>query len=231
MLSRPVLVLPSRVPVCLTLGGLAPVLIFAGGFPLLVPPLAPGSVAALALLGGLGGLASLVVHELGHVVAARGVPSVRPARIALIWAGAATVFDGAYRTGRDQIRVAAGGPAASVLLAVAALPFAVLPLPLPLRLGAMLLVLLNVALALVSLIPIAPLDGYKVVLGTLWLLIGSEGRARRILKRAAVGGLGLELVFASALFVAKPAYGGLAAAVIAVALVQKLVARRLAPPR
>src|SRR5260221_7815370 len=68
--------------------------------------------AMAALLGGIGGTASLIIHELGHVRAARRADGIRSAAISLVWLGAATRFEGEYEDGGEQTRVAIGGPLA-----------------------------------------------------------------------------------------------------------------------
>src|SRR6266849_7957635 len=107
-----VVLLQHPIPVTIGRGGLAPVIalgaLFAGigargGLP----------IATAAVVGALGGTASLVAHELGHVRAARKLVGLRPISVSLIWLGAATRLEGAYASGRDQARVAIAGPRVS----------------------------------------------------------------------------------------------------------------------
>src|SRR5207249_3855033 len=84
-----------RVPVTIGPGGLAPILLLAGIFA------AFGArtglpIVKMALLGGIGGTASLLVHELGHVSVARRLKGIRTASVSLIWMGAASRFEGKY---------------------------------------------------------------------------------------------------------------------------------------
>lgn len=110
-----VIVLSRRpVPIVLTRGGVLPIVLLAAGFALYSAGARPLLVVSGALVGGLGGAVSLIVHELGHVRAARRLEGVRPQGVSLMWMGAATEFHGAYRTGRQQVRVALGGPVASL---------------------------------------------------------------------------------------------------------------------
>jgi Zn-dependent protease len=164
-------------------------------------------VASAAVVGGVGGALSLLLHELGHVVAARRLDGVRPVRVSLLWIGAGTTFEGAYRGGRDQALVAAGGPAASLAFGLSLLLASLLPLPRPLQLGLFGLALLNGAIALVSLLPMHPLDGHKVLVGALWRACGSEQRARSSLRRLARAGLPVEAVASALLFAEKPFLG------------------------
>jgi Zn-dependent protease len=183
--------------------------------------------AFCALLGAIGGPLSLVVHEFGHVSAARRVDGVRPARVSLIWAGAATRLEGAYATGRDQVRVALAGPEASFALAFVLASFALLPLPATPKGGFLLLAAFNVVLGLFNLVPAHPMDGYKVVVGLLWSKVGSESRARRIIRRIGRGWLVFELVTGAGLLVERPALGVTVAVIAATLYGQKLLMRRL----
>src|SRR2546423_14404726 len=67
------------------------------------------------------------------------------------------------------------------------------------------LVFLNVALAALNLIPANPLDGYKVVVGLIWSLIGTESSARRLIRRGASAWLAVEAVCACFLLLQRPA--------------------------
>jgi hypothetical protein len=118
----------SWVPVRIGAGGFAPVLLLAGlfalfGYELGVP------VAMAALVGGIGGTASLLIHEFGHVHAARRSAGIQSAAVSLIWLGAATRFEGKYSSGREQARVAIAGPQASFVLALSLVADCFLPMP------------------------------------------------------------------------------------------------------
>ena len=69
------------------------------------------------------------------------------------------------------------------------------------------LALFNVVLGVVNLVPVYPLDGYKLVVGLLWSVTGSERQARRILRRVAMGLAALELPAAALLLAQKPVLG------------------------
>jgi Zn-dependent protease len=224
-LVNPGVVLIQRpVPLAVGRGGLCPPLILAALFALVgldvgVP------VLSAAVLGAVGGTASLVAHELGHVRAARRLSGIRPTRVTLVWLGAATRFEGAYATGREQLRVALAGPLASVAVSFCLAPVLFAPLPRPAKSLLLLLLAMNLALALVNLIPANPLDGHKVAVGVLWLLLGTEAAARRLIGRVGRAWLTVELGAVGVLLLEKP---GLATgvAVAAASLVgQKLVVR------
>jgi Zn-dependent protease len=182
-------------------------------------------VLGAAALGGLGGAASLIVHELGHVGAARRLTGVKPVRISLLWFGAGTSFEGAYRCGRDQARVAIAGPAASLAFAVPLVASALLPSPRPVQFAIFGLALLNVAIAVVSLLPVYPLDGHKLVVGVLWRVSGSEQRATAIACRTGKGWLALGGIGCAVLAVERPAIAGLAVTLGAALSVQKYLTR------
>jgi len=175
--------------------------VLAAGFgALTLPAVAPGQpalaylAATAALVAAL--LGSMIAHELGHALVARRYGG----------SGAVTIgFLGGRRHGRDELptsraqwRVAAAGPAVSLLLtgagvaAVAAmaalgvfahrsgaLPFAVVAT----------VTCINGLLALASLVPGAGLDGGRIVRALAWARSGDPARASQALTAAALGGL------------------------------------------
>jgi Zn-dependent protease len=213
------------VPIVVTRGALAPVAVLAGGFAAWSVGAGALLVLGAALLGGLGGALSLIVHELGHVRAARPLESVRAKRVSLIWLGAATQFEGAYENGREQMRVALGGPAASIAFAFA-LALAAVPLPHDLQFGCFGLALLNLTIGVATLLPVNPLDGYKLVVGAVWWVVGGETRARLIVRRLGFAFVGLDAVGSCFLLVEKPLIGGPVVAMGAAAYGQKLLLGR-----
>jgi Zn-dependent protease len=212
-------------PVTLGPGGLALVLALAGVFAVVGAEVGIPVVFA-ALLGGIGGTASLLVHEYGHVRAARRLPGIRCTVVSLVWFGAATRFEGAYASGREQVRVAIAGPAASFALALSLLGLCFAPMPLTLREGILALALVNAALAVVNLIPAPPLDGYKVLVGLLWCAMRSEQKARRIIRRVGLGWAVLELPFAAVLLAERPRLGVVVLVLAASVFAQKRLATR-----
>ena len=91
--------------------------------------------------------------------------------------------------------------------------------------GALALALLNAAIGALSLVPVHPLDGHKVIVGLVWWAVGSEDRARRIIKRVGTGLLAVDLSFAVLLLAERPALGATVIAVAAVAYGQKRLVR------
>jgi stage IV sporulation protein FB len=216
-------------PVTVGWSGIAPIVLLGGLFGLIAAQVGAPVVAA-ALVGAVCGPLSLVVHELGHLGIARKVDGVRPIGVSLMWGGAATRLEGRYLRGRDQIMVALAGPAASIALAAALIPAFHLPLPLGVRDVVLLLLLFNVVVALVNLIPVEPLDGYKVVVGLLWSTLGSEASARRLIRRAAFGGLAVEALTALVLLAEKPVLGSTSIAIAGGLYGQKFLVRRARRP-
>jgi Zn-dependent protease len=227
-LRNPGLVLFQHpVPVTVGQGGLAPIfglgLLFAaigarGGLP----------IATATIFGAVGGTASLIAHELGHARAARKLVGLRPTGISLIWLGAATRLEGKYSSGRDQVKVAIAGPRVSFAVAFALIPFLFLPIPLGLKDILITLAALNVAIGVLSLIPASPLDGYKLIVGLLWSALGSEARARRLIRRLAMSWVAVEIAGTAVLLWEKPLLGTMVVAIGASLFGQKLFARRRA---
>ena len=215
------------VPIVFSRGAFVPVGVFALMFVAFSGTSKPAVLAGAALLGGIGGVVSLIVHELGHVSIARRLSGVRPEKVSVMCLGAAAHFEGSYRNGREQARMALGGPEASFAFAVAlALPV-FFPAPVWLKVGALALVLLNIGIGTLSLLPVHPLDGHKLVVGLVWWVVGSEARARRIIRRVGMALLAVDCSAVVLLLAARPLLGVTVAALAAVAFAQK----RLVGPR
>src|SRR5207248_11441934 len=96
-----------------------------------------------------------------------------------------------------------------------------LPAPLWLKVGALGLALLNVGIGALSLLPVHPLDGHKLIVGLVWWAVGSEDRARRIIRRTGIALLAVDASAVALLLAAKPLIGVTVAALAAVAYAQK----------
>jgi Zn-dependent protease len=206
--------------------GLGPTLILAAVFALFgwragVP------VGMSALLGGIGGTGSLLIHELGHSFAARRMPGIRSADVKLIWMGAATRFEGRYETGKEQSRVAIAGPQTSFIFAITLVAACFFPLPADVKEGMFLLCLFNVAIGVLNLVPTYPLDGHKLAVGLLWSVTGSQQKARKIIRRIGIGWAALEVPGALLLIVARPGLGLVVAMIAASFFSQKRLTRKL----
>jgi Zn-dependent protease len=219
--NRTFVVAQWPVPIVVSRGAFVPFGVFALLFAAFSRDSRPSVVLAAAVLGGIGGLVSLIVHELGHISIARRLSEVTPEKVSVMSLGAAAHFEGAYRNGREQARMALGGPEASFAFALSLTLPILLPAPTWLKVGALALALLNVLIGGLSLLPVHPLDGHKFCVGLLWWAFGSEARARRMIRRL---GFGLVAVDGSALVLLlaeKPVLGAMVAALAAVAFGQK----------
>jgi len=204
-------------PVKLGPGAAAPIIGLAALFALAGTQIGIPLGTGLAL-GAVGGTASLLVHEFGHIRVARQLRGIRSATVSLIWLGAATRLEGRYLTGKEQIRVAIAGPRASFGFAGGLASLVLLPLPAAHEKALLLLALLNVAIGLLNLVPAAPLDGYKLVLGLIWSATGSEKDARRVIGRIGRVALFVLAPATAALMAVNPGLG-LTVAVMALTLV------------
>jgi Zn-dependent protease len=146
----------------------------------------------------------------------------------LTWLGASTRLDGRYATGREQARVAIAGPVASFMLAVALVSWAAaLPLSRETRALVLLLAGFNAVIAVLNLVPVSPLDGYKLVVGFVWMVRGSEGAARRFVDRVVAGWALVEVLGALVLAFERPVLGLTVAVLAAGMLGQKVLVARL----
>jgi Zn-dependent protease/CBS domain-containing protein len=152
----------------------------AGRFPLLYPDLPAGAYVAAGLVAGVVFFGSLLAHELAHAVVARR-NDVAVEAITLWLFGGVAKLEGEPATPGADFRVAAIGPAVSMVLAVL---FALLGLVLDaagapeLVVGvALWLGLINAVLAVFNLVPAAPLDGGRILRALLWWRTGDRIRA------------------------------------------------------
>lgn len=125
---------------------------------------------------GLGFLLSAAVHELAHAFTARRF-GVAVSQVVVGFVGGGAPGSEASRPPDDML-VALAGPMASFVLAFASLPLALGAVLLGSQLGAVaggLVILggLNLAMAILSLVPAPPLDGARVVRAIGWSRKGS----------------------------------------------------------
>jgi Lon-like protease len=191
---------------------------------------------ALALLGSLLLLGSVLAHELAHALTAQR-RGIRVGSITLFALGGATELDGHGRTPRDELAVAIVGPWVSIVLAgafglVAASTESLPPGDLGAALGLLsgLLGWLNLGLAAFNLLPAAPLDGGRVLHALLWR--GLRDRSRATAVTGALGAvLGVGLVVAGARLAAAPGgvVSGVATAAVGVFVAVSALAERRRP--
>lgn len=140
-------------------------------------PLFAGTLAALLLF------ASVLFHELAHSFTARRF-GIGIARITLFIFGGLAQTKGDAQTGRSEMLIAAIGPLSSLALAavllglgagLALLPLGPLPAAVVHRVG-----IINIYLAVFNLLPAFPLDGGRLLRGSLWELWGDLRRSTRL---------------------------------------------------
>jgi Zn-dependent protease/CBS domain-containing protein len=139
-----------------------------GVFPDTNPGLSDGSYLAMALVAAFLFLASILLHELGHAVQARrdGVPV---GGITLWVFGGVAELRGDMPSPGAELRIAAAGPAVSLVLGVVCLG-AALALHLPAQVDgvAFWIGYINLSLLVFNLIPALPLDGGRMLRALLW---------------------------------------------------------------
>jgi Zn-dependent protease len=156
----------------------------------------PRNDAIISVMIAFGTVAALTLHELGHALAAR-IRGLTVLGVAVRWFGAGTYIDKGYPDGPTAWRVAAAGPVASFLGMYASLALVVHVPAGPLRLGFFVLAFVNLFLCISNAVPVEPLDGYRMLLGILWLRL-SEERAERVTRF--VGSMLLAALAAGALY-------------------------------
>ncbi len=150
-----------------------------GYFPAQYPDLPASSYWAKGLMASLLFFVSILLHELGHAVAAL-LHGLRTRSITLFVFGGVAQLEKDPKDGRAEFWMAAAGPLVSLMLAglfyaVAFLPF----VGSSTAAVAKYLALINLILALFNLVPAFPMDGGRLLRGALWGTLG-KARATRI---------------------------------------------------
>jgi Zn-dependent protease len=149
-------------------------------FPMTHPDLADAAYVVMAIVAALLFFASILLHELGHSVAAqRNGLSVNG--ITLFIFGGVAQLEGRARSATVELKIAAAGPIVSLALAllfwlISLATDAVAYLQAP----AAWLAGLNLTLALFNLLPGFPLDGGRILRALVWRYTGSEERAAQV---------------------------------------------------
>jgi Zn-dependent protease len=170
-----------RADLSCVLGALLTAWTFASAF---LPETNPGLRAGAYWAGGLAGavfvVASLLLHEMGHAIAARrrGLGVVR---ITLSFVGGTSEISGTMRAARDELVIAAAGPLTSLAVALAAAVVHVVIVEtsgdgVPATVAALIAVA-NLALAALNAIPGLPLDGGRMLRAALWAITGRADAA------------------------------------------------------
>jgi Zn-dependent protease/predicted transcriptional regulator len=149
-------------------------------FPDTNPGLSDGTYVVMAVVAAALFFACLLLHELGHAVQARR-DRVGIEGITLWMLGGVAKLTGKVPSAGAELRIALAGPAVSLVLGLAFAAVAVgLELPQEIDGVAAWLGYVNLLLLGFNLIPAFPLDGGRVLYGTVWALTGNVGSATRI---------------------------------------------------
>jgi len=145
--------------------------------------LAMGVVAALAFF------LSILLHELGHSLVSQrcGIPVPR---ITLLFIGGIAEISREPDNARAELKIAAGGPAVSILLGILYAAGALVTYYL--RWNALSIVfrwlaLVNIVLVVFNLIPGYPLDGGRILRAIIWARTGNLRKATFITTRIGIG--------------------------------------------
>jgi Zn-dependent protease len=173
--------------------------------PQMTPGQSPAAYWAVAIPGALLFVLALLAHELAHAFVARraGVP----VRSITLWAlGGVSELGAEPPSARADLRIAAAGPATSLVAAGLFLALAVgVNVAGGPAIGVAALVWLtymNALLAVFNLLPGAPLDGGRILRAVLWMRHGDRSRAARTATGAGrlIGGLLIGLGAAELIF-------------------------------
>lgn len=148
-------------------------------FPAAAPELAGGVHLAMAVVGSLLFLVSILLHELGHAWQARR-DGMAIDGITLWLFGGVARFRGSFRSAGAEARIAIAGPVVSLAIGGALVAASLLPgLPASVEALWAWLGLINLALLVFNLLPALPLDGGRVLRAALWQRSGDLRRATR----------------------------------------------------
>jgi Zn-dependent protease/CBS domain-containing protein len=168
-----------------------------GYFPEAYGNLSEGTYFWMAVLGAIGMIASIVVHELSHSLVARA-HGMTISGITLFAFGGAAEMEDEPPTARAEFLMAAAGPLTSFVLALAffllAKALAAASVPMPFVGVIQYLAIINVILAVFNLVPAFPLDGGRMLRAALWGWRGDMRWATRVAANLG-GAFGLGLIF------------------------------------
>lgn len=133
----------------------------------------------MALVSALAFFGCILLHELGHSVAAKamGIP-IRG--ITLFMFGGVAELEEEPRSAIGEFIMAIAGPAVSAVLFVIFLFVSMLQMPVELRFPLMYLAWINLAVLIFNMIPAFPLDGGRVLRSILWAVMDNVRRATYI---------------------------------------------------
>jgi len=167
----------------------------AGFFPNFYEGLGATTYWVMGVAGAIGLFASIVLHEFGHSVVARGYGLPMNGITLFIFGGVAEMND-EPPSPKAEFWVAVAGPIVSIILAAAGwllhLQFGNL-IPDPVGGVVYYMAFINTALVVFNLIPAFPLDGGRVLRSAIWAKTGSLARASKVTSNIG-GGFGLVLI-------------------------------------
>jgi Zn-dependent protease/CBS domain-containing protein len=176
-----------------------------GVFPDTNPGLSSGAYWAMGLIAALLFFGSVLLHELGHALQARR-DGVEIEGITLWLFGGVARLRNVYRSPGVEFRVAAAGPAVTIVISAALIGLAALPLPDGVDGVVTWLGLINLTVLVFNLLPALPLDGGRLLHAVLWRLRGDLVWATRTAGAIGSGfgwlmiGGGIALFFATGSF-------------------------------
>lgn len=172
-----------------------------GLFPALYPDLGPTVYWSMGVLGMIGLLISIVVHELSHSLVAKRYGMPIKGITLFIFGGVAEMHDEPVGP-RAEFNVAIAGPISSLLVAGVCyvLSLAAQGIGAPVTVSGVFgyLATINVVLAVFNMVPAFPLDGGRVLRAILWGWKGDYLRATRIAANFG-SGFGLLLILLAVL--------------------------------
>jgi Zn-dependent protease len=151
----------------------------ASVFPSTNPGLSRSAHVWMAVGATLGLLLALLLHELGHALAARR-EGMETEEITLWLFGGVARFKHAFPSAGAEFRVALAGPLVSLALGLLCVGLARLPASSAANGVEAWLAYINLSLFVFNMLPAMPLDGGRVLHGLLWRLGHDEARATRI---------------------------------------------------
>ena len=170
----------------------------AGVFPATNPRLSDDTYFAMAVVAAVLFFASLLLHELGHAVQARR-DGIEVEGITLWVFGGVAKLRAQPPSAGAELRMAAAGPAVSLVIGVVFL-VAAIALPLPPEVDAVVFWVgqINLYLLVFNMLPALPLDGGRVLRAILWARRRDFGSATRTAGR--LGQFFGQLLIAAGLF-------------------------------
>ena len=133
--------------------------------------------AVAAAVSGIVLTATVLAHEVGHILFARGSRGVKPRMLVLFSGGGFTIVEGRHENPRGAALFAVGGPLASLAIIVPLVAGGILLPTGPFATALLVPAVLATVLALINLLPVAPMDGWLLLRSAEWAKHGSREEA------------------------------------------------------